>query len=272
MVFRNFFLVLLLILSGLHFSEAQITSSARNIGMGEAGIAMGGMLNDLLGNPAGIGFLNRPAVLLGHRYLFHQPDVRIQVLQLAFPIKKHSIALSLNHLTLEQAYSDVTVGIWYAKRFAPNFSMGFGLLRQQIYIPGYFDQERYSLYLGTQYRLSASLALGLKLEQVKIAGDSKPSTDPYGYRFGAGFQYLFSRQLGVVFDLLHGPDWGTSLHSGLEYYPVPGYFSLRMGMSGKDLMPTAGFGIYWNNFGLDVGSSFHPRLGMSPQIDLSYAF
>ena len=272
MAFRSLLIITFLFLLGPLRLWPQITSSARHLAMGEAGVGMGGKLNDLLGNPASLGFVSRPTILLGHRYFFNQPDINLQTLQMAFPIKKHGLAVALGHFGIEGAYRDLMMGVYYAKCFGPDLSIGIGLKRQHLFIPAYVDEESYFLDFGAQYRISEKLFLGVLLEQLNLSGNRYQVQDYLQSNFGAGLYYLFDKQLGFAFDVAYNRISGMFFKSGLEYYLVPDHFSLRLGLISKDLIPASGFGISRNRFSLDLGSSFHPRLGMSPQIDLSYAF
>jgi len=272
MMFRSLLFITFLFLSGPHKLWPQITSSARHLGMGEAGVGMGGQLNDLLGNPASLGFVSRPTILLGHRYFFNQPDINLQTLQLAFPIKKHGVAIALSHFGIEGAFRDLMMGICYAKGFGPDLSIGIGLRRQHLFIPAYVDEENYFLDFGAQYRMTEKMILGILVQQLNLSGNSYNIQDYLQFNLGAGLYYLFDKQLGFAFDMAYNQVSGILFKSGIEYNIVPDHFSLRLGLISKDLIPTSGFGISWNQFSLDLGSSFHPRLGMSPQIDLSYAF
>lgn len=251
---------------------AQILSSARQLGMGESGTSSHSEFPELLGNVAGLGLLKRPTLFAGHRYLFHQPDVQVQYIQFAYPIGKHGIGVMLSHFGLEQAYKDLRIGLSYAKRFGPHLSIGIAIQRQQLEIPGYLDHQSLFLELGTLYRFTDQLSVGLKLAHLNLSGTSKIADSQSDFEFNAGFYYLFDRQLGLALDLVRAPGFPIILRGGIEYYLVPETFSLRLGLSSRDLIPTAGLGVLWSNFRLDIGTNFHPLLGMSPQIDLSYAF
>jgi hypothetical protein len=58
---------------------------------------------------------------------------------------------------------------------------------------------------------------------------------------------------------------------GIEYSLVE-YLKLRGGISFNHFQQYAGFGIDYQNFLFDVAAILHPRLGVSPQIALSYVF
>ncbi len=109
------------------WATGQITSSARFLAMGESGAAFGGQVEALLGNPSGIAFMKRPALLMGHRYLFHQPDVSVQTVQFAIPVMQHHFGLSLIHFGLPDAYRDLDLGFVYARRFGPHLGVALGI-------------------------------------------------------------------------------------------------------------------------------------------------
>lgn len=105
----------------------QITSPARFLAMGESGTAFGGQIEALPGNPSGIAFMERPALLMGHRYMFHQPDVSAQTILFAIPVLNHYFGLSLTHFGIPDAYRDLDLGLVYARRFGPRLGVAFGI-------------------------------------------------------------------------------------------------------------------------------------------------
>ncbi len=110
------------------------------------------------------------------------------------------------------------------------------------------------------------------LENLHVAGVSRKESGHSDYVLNTGAYYLLDDQLGVALDLKYGPSQGFFFQTGIEYFFVPERLVLRLGLAGKGMVPAAGFGIRWNKFSLDLGSSFHPRMGMSPQFDLIYEF
>jgi len=86
-----------------------------------------------------------------------------------------------------------------------------------------------------------------------------------------GFCYTIARGLRVASDVYYDSHTKFDYRGGIEY-GIDSRIFLRGGAASHPLQDFAGAGLVWKNIRADMASSFHPRLGTSPQLALAYGF
>jgi hypothetical protein len=84
-----------------------------------------------------------------------------------------------------------------------------------------------------------------------------------------GLLYHFSDKVFGTIEAEKDIDHKPLVKSGIEY-KLNEMFYLRAGVATNPFLNTFGFGLFLNNFQLDVASSFHSVLGFSPRMSLTY--
>jgi hypothetical protein len=92
---------------------------------------------------------------------------------------------------------------------------------------------------------------------------------PTIYKFGA--QYIFSPKVFLVAEAEKTSAQKINIKGGIEYKPSSLIY-LRVGGSSFPSQAAFGIGVDYNGLKIDVSSSYHSVLGISPQIGLRYAF
>lgn len=242
---------------------AQIYSSSEALSLGGSARALPPSVGNLHNNPASLGADTSLAVLLGFRYMYHQPDVKAQVIMLQVPIPKGNIGIIAKRFGLDEVYKDITFELSYIRRFAPDFFLSLAGYYNQLYVPDYLKIRKYGIRMGSYFILS---------EQLTLAGTIQKGLDDTHIDVGIGACYKFSSQLLVVTDFDYNQLYGLGFKIGNAYQIMPAYLSIRGGLEIFKKLPYAGFGLSYNRMTLDFATSFHPYLGMSPQVDLKYLF
>ena len=100
----------------------------------------------------------------------------------------------------------------------------------------------------------------------------KDDTEQYfPTEIAGGFLYKISKEIAVAGDTYYEIDDGFNIRAGLDY-SIADVVILRAGVASNPMQYFGGIGLRWNKFQFDVSSSFHSRLGTSPQFTLAYAF
>lgn len=267
--------IFLIIWSGLSSigTQAQISTSARLLGMGAVGAANRSYIGDMLGNPAAITSNHHPALMAGHHYMYYQPEVSSQLLSFVLPFQRVQMGLVAVHFGLESAYRFTSLGYLYGQRFGPYLSVAWAVHYRRFQIPNYREDQGVAMDIGLHYICRPGWTVGVafrRLSLVPSVGDfqhTAPSEVRIGVMGHAG------AGLKMALDLSYRKANEINLYGGLDYAFVPDLFFMRLGLSTENkLSPFAGLGLSWEKFRIDAGSSFHAALGMSPQIDVSYVF
>lgn len=252
---------------------AQVHTSARVLGMGLAGSAAGGNAGDLLGNPAAVTDFSRPVFLLGHQYMYYQPEVSSQLGLFVLPFRWAHMALVSLHFGLESAYRFTSFGYVFGKRFGPDLSIAWTAHFRHFQIPGHREVHQMAADIGFRYRISDGWTAGGLVKNLALTPFSEAFYDLPSPEVRIGMTRHAGEALNLAFDLAYHPGGGTDLYAGLDYAFVPRVLFMRLGLSTElTLSPYVGLGLGWKRFRFDAASSFHATLGMSPQIDISYVF
>ncbi|WP_262249248.1 hypothetical protein [Parapedobacter soli] len=237
--------------------------------MGQAGTALQGIYS-LTANPAGLASLDHIAVNLGYQQHFLSADISTQAALLGGPTGLGVWGVMLRRYGIDGAYHDTKANFAFAKQFGPRLSIGMSASYHQLYVPAYLSAYSLSVDVGVQCHLGQGGTIGLQYTNVSRAdyGSTVYSTIPSFVR--VGFSYPLSTATFTV-DVAYRRENRVGGHMGLAYW-IGDILCLRGGLSVNPMQQHAGFGIRWYRFLFDTAATFHPRLGMSPQIGLGYAF
>lgn len=259
--------IILLLIS--YESMAQTYVSPSYQAMGCTGTALQG-IHSLTANPAGLVGLERATVSLGYQQHFLTSEITTQAALLGIPTRLGTFGATGYRYGLSGAYDDITGGLAFAKGFGPSLSIGMMANYHQLFVPRYLVVYSFSVDVGVQYRLADHATIGLQYTNV---GHADYGEDVYGF-LPAHIRVGGSYRLGLVdmaLDAVYRFQQEPGAHVGLAYR-IAAPLSLRGGLSVNPMAQHAGFGIHWQGFAFDAAATFHPRLGTSPQIGISYAF
>jgi hypothetical protein len=219
-------------------------------------------------NPAGLGFVNQFSfgVFAERRFLVSGLDLING--SIALPTKTGTFGIGVNYFGRKE-YNEKLMSLSFGKLFAKKFSVGVKFDYLNYSIAEYGQRNLFTFDVGFQYQPLKNLLLGahvfnpLPLELEKVYGE-KVSTI---IRFGAAYNPVKKVTLLAEFekDLTFKPN----LKFGLDYRIVE-IFSLRAGVNSFPLRGTFGFGLNYKGFHLDFSGNYHPVLGVTPQVSLSY--
>ncbi len=91
------------------------------------------------------------------------------------------------------------------------------------------------------------------------------------YSVQIGFQWEVMNSLFIVGTLESNKEHTLTGNAGIEYTPFKD-FHIRAGMQATPLLPTLGVGYRLSGFTVDVATVYHPVLGVSTGLGLSYSF
>lgn len=241
---------------------------ARSAGLGHASIT----LNDvwcLHHNQAGLGYINRftAGVYYESRYLM--PEMGLNAASLAMPLGKGALGLSFRSFGYK-AYQDSKLGLAYGRKFGENLSIGMQLNYQRIAFADFYGQRStFTAEVGAMYTFGSRLTLGAHVYnpgEAKLAEYNNERV-PALIRFGG--QYRFSKQVMMVAEVESALYAKPSLKTGIEYAPVPALL-LRAGLSSNPREGHFGFSVLMKKLQLDFAGSFHPVLGFTPKMGLTF--
>lgn len=221
-----------------------------------------------MNNPAGLGFVDQFCVGVFAERRFFVSGLDLINGSLALPTRTGTFGVGINYFGRRE-YNEKLMALSFAKLFTQKFSVGLKFDYLHYFIAEYGQRHLFTFDVGFQYQPLKNLLLGahvfnpLPLELEKIYGEKVPTI----LRFGAAYNVVkkvtllseFEKDLSVKPNLKFGMD-----------YRIADFFSLRAGVNSFPLRGTYGFGLIYKGFLLDFSGNYHPVLGITPQVSLSY--
>lgn len=245
---------------------------ARAQGMAGCGTAMSGDLWGVQNNQASLASIEAIQAGIFYESRFMMSELGMKGFAAAYPTKKQGVfGLNINSFGYSQ-YTEMKTGIAYGRKLGEHFSMGVQL--------NYFNTR-----IGENYGSSSAVGgeIGIMAEPVKNLTLGLHLFNPTRTRLSGnlderiptimrlGLSYKFSDQVFIIAEAEKDVDYKTTFRGGIEYRPLPAFY-IRAGAASNPGLVAMGFGVVLKKFRLDIASSFHSQLGLSPSIGLQYGF
>jgi hypothetical protein len=241
---------------------------ARSAGLGHASITLSDVWC-LHHNQAGLGNLNRFSAGVYYESRFMMPEMGLNAAAMAMPLGKGALGFSFRSFGYK-AYQDAKLGLAYGRKFGDNLNIGMQLNYQRIAFADFYGQRStFTAEVGAMYTFGSRLTLGAHVYnpgQAKLAEYDNERV-PALIRFGG--QYRFSKQVMMVAEVEGALYANPTLKTGIEYAPVPALM-LRAGLSSTPREGHFGFSVLLKKLQIDVAGSFHPVLGFTPKMGLTF--
>jgi hypothetical protein len=262
---------LLLLILGLCpiLAAAQTNFGPRITALGNTGVVIQDAWS-LQANQAGLVGIKGPVFSGSFESKYFNPELSTKSAIFAIPFKRDVFGLSFQTYGFS-AYTEQRIGFAYAKMFGKTVSTALNVNYHSVKIPNYSHSAAFSVEAGLQFKASDKLSIGAHI--------TNPNRSTYNYQVDAvipvstelGLAYAFTSTTTINTAIVKTLNSPADLRCGLEYEPAA-WLALRGGFSSNPFRQYAGFGTTFQKIGLDVAASFHPILGYSPQVALSYEF
>ncbi|MEC3881364.1 hypothetical protein [Parapedobacter sp. 10938] len=259
--------ILLLLISYESFAQTYVGPSQQ--AMGQASTALEGIYS-ITANPAGLAGLEYMALNVGYQHHFFATDITTQAAVFGVPTRLGTWGLVVRRYGMEGAYHDTKAGFAFARRFGPHLSAGMTASYHQLYIPNYLSVNSFAVDMGIQYHFEQGSTIGAQYTNIGNAGYGAAVYGTIPSFVKIGFSYPLA-MVTLAVDLAYRFENRLSGHLGIAYW-IGDILCLRGGLSVNPMQQHAGFGFRWQHFMFDVAATFHPHLGVSPQIGVGYAF
>lgn len=266
-----------LLLPGLFIHAFTCLHAADNLRIGDIrSIGMGGneATSSALFNPSLIALHERKTVRLNYfnRYAlkelgtvcgsFYVPDALIPA---GFDVSSFGY----------DAYRESMLRFLAAKRLSSRWALGisvqYGILQTELFEE---QPQRLSTDIGLTYIPVDNLlisALIMNLPSVSFGYEPAGNNVFMPYLIQAGFQWAVINGVLISAALAAGEDSTINASLGIEYAPLED-FSIRAGVKGAPALPAFGAGYRFSDFDMDVAAVYHPVLGVSAGIGISFNF
>jgi hypothetical protein len=269
----KFHLILFLILSLSSIAIAQHgtpqNAGARGAAMSNASVTFND-INSAFSNQAGLAFVENISFCAYGERRFLAEGLNSFLFAAAVPLKSYgTFGLTVNHFGFND-YNEQKIGLSYARKLAKNFSIGAQLDYLSTRIPDYGVAGTVTVEIGILANINKQVSIGAHVynpvNSKLNSTDRLPALINVGVSYSPSPKVMMSGQLEK--DINNQPLKGRF---GLEYKPVS-IFSLRAGFVASQVsMASFGFGILLKDLQIDVASSYHQVLGITPSLSIIYS-
>lgn len=262
-------LIFSIISAGLYSHAQWATTGARNSGMG--GISVTGTdVWSAVNNQAGMAFFSKGAagIHIDSRYLIK--ELSEQSAAVTMPFRYGSLGAVVQY-SGDADYNRMKTGVSYARTFGNRFAAGL----QLDYLRTALGNE-----LGSSNNVTFEAGIMLKLSDKAlfathvfnpVFAKMSDGTDRIPAIFTSGIAYSFSDAFNASAEFVLNSELPADFAIGAEY-SINQQLFVRAGARMNPFIYTFGFGYKANRFSIDLGSSVHEQLGITPQASLQYQF
>lgn len=252
-------------------SFGQSFNAAAYQGMGNTGIAIGSVYSST-NNAAGLGVLSSATAAIAYQPHHMSKDLRYQALYLGMPFHQLGAAgLSVHSYGIVHTSRFLQATLSYVRSFGGVIHTSISANYHNFSVQGYQSDHAYSADLGLLLNIWERLNLGFVFRNITFTSFNDETEQHIPVEIGFGSLYRMSDELSLALDTYYQHYEGVDVRAGICYGLGERIF-FRGGVSLHPRTYYAGIGVRLKEFQIDFSSSFHYRLGTSPQLALAYEF
>lgn len=263
-------LSLLFIAVNLYASNGEGPIGARSSSLGHASSCLYDLWS-ARNNQGSLGFVRQNEVGAFYENRFFVKELTHSGFAIVSPIKKGTFGFVYSSLGYK-LYRESQATLSYGMKLNESISAGIAV--------DYLNTKIADIY-GQAHAVTGSIGLTAKLlPQVVVsthiynpfrAKITNYNNEKIPTIFKLGAQYIFSSKVFIIAEAEKTSAQRINIKGGIEYKPSSLIY-IRAGGSSYPSQAAFGIGVNYNGLKIDLSSSYHSILGLSPQIGLSYAF
>lgn len=267
---KNYILSLILLPISLMSSNGEGPIGPRSASLGHASSCLTDIWSTR-NNQGSLGFVRQNEVGAFYENRFFVKELTQSGFAAAIPIKKGTFGISYSSLGYK-LYRESQATLSYGMKLSENISAGIAFDYLNTKIADIYGQANaFTGSFGLTAKLLPQVVVSTHIYnpfRAKITNYNNEKV-PTIYKFGA--QYIFSPKVFLVAEAEKTSAQKINIKGGIEYKPSSLVY-IRAGGSSFPAQASFGIGVNYNGLKIDMSSSYHSVLGLSPQIGLSYAF
>lgn len=254
-------------------AQENFPMGARSAGMGHATLNVADVWATHH-NQAALGLLDQAGVSVFYENRWLTEGMSTQGATFAIPTGKFGAIGAIYSRFGNSLYSQSKYGLSYGVRLAKGFYMGIGLNYHDTRLAeDYGNKGNFVAELGIMGQVSRKIRIGFhayNLSRAILVKDSL-NNDRLPMVFRLGGMYSFSEKAHLSIEVEKDLELAPIVKTGVEYRPSKLIF-IRLGFNTQPFAPSIGLGFHVKGIRLDLASTIHPVLGVSPQASLTYDF
>jgi len=268
----SLFVVSLNLFTTILFAGGEVyTVGSRQTGMGGTSVSITDFWS-IQNNQAGIALIDKIGAGIFYQSQFLMSELSCKSAAMLIPSKIGVLGLTFNHFGYE-LYSDMKIGLVYARSFGKYFRMGV----QLDYITttlgeNYGSTSNVTFEVGIQSDVTQSLTIGAWVFNPIQVSLSDYNNEKIPAIFKLGLTWKISKDFLASIEAEKNTNLRpVFLRAGIEYSLKEKFF-FRGGFSTSEEIFSMGFGLKISKLRFDVSAVMHNTLGFSPQGSLIFEF
>ena len=219
-------------------------------------------------NPAALGWLSSAGLGVFTEQKFLLDALKFYTMAAAIPLSNGGIGIDARYYEAG-AYKESQYGLAYGKSLG-TVSIGAQFNYSSIQITGYGKVSVFYFDVGTLWQLSEKLFTGFRISNPSGASFGGNNEEKLAFSCSFGLGYEVSTAVFINAEIIKEEDRSPSILFSL-YYSLDHKFFLRAGIATATTSPWIGAGLSWKKMRVDITSSYHPQLGISPGISFIFS-
>lgn len=168
-------------------------------------------------------------------------------------------------------YNETQIGLAYGRKLGSKIDAGAQFNYNGIRIAGYGNAAALSFELGVIMHLTDKFHAGIHVNNPVGGKFGKDQQEKLSSVYAVGFGYEASEKFFVSAEIEKEEDQPVNVNAGIQYRFIP-QLLVRAGLSSATSSAWAGLGLSIKSFRLDVTTSWHPQLGVTPGLLVLFNF
>lgn len=168
-------------------------------------------------------------------------------------------------------YNETQLGLAYGRKLGKKVDIGAQFNYNGISVSGYGNAAAVSFELGTILHVTEKLHAGIHVNNPVGGKFGKNQEEKLSSVYSVGLGYEASEKFFTSFEIQKEEDQPINVNAGMQYKFIPQLMA-RLGVSSATSSGWLGIGLTIRSFRLDITTSYHQQLGITPGLLLLYQF
>lgn len=241
---------------------------ARSNALGGAGLTLADPFS-LFNNQAAMAFIKDISIGLFTERRFMLSELGYNAGGVIIPTKSGVFGLSFNYAGFD-VYNEKKAGLSYARLFTEKISGGIQIDYLGTSIAEYGNGSTFTFEAGLMVKITDKFSTGAHVfNPVRVNSGFVEEKVPTTLKLGVSYEP--GKKVWLAAEAKKNIDEPAQFCAGLEYRVIDA-LHLRAGFETNPGLYSFGVGINVQQLKIDLATTYHQVLGVSPQISLSYAF
>lgn len=168
-------------------------------------------------------------------------------------------------------YNETQLGLAYGRKLGSKVDIGAQFNYHGIRISGYGNATAISFELGTVLHVTDKLHAGIHVANPVGGKFGKDQEEKLSSVYSIGLGYDASEKFFFSIEIEKEEDRPVNINAGMQYKFLSQLLA-RVGMSSATSSAWVGLGLSIKSLRIDVTTSYHPQLGITPGVLLAFNF